>query len=74
MLVDVRVAKPLDLKAIKLPESATTFRDTMRANFILFPSYCRRVYGLMDHFAATRSDDFIFFRENHGSMRPTSLQ
>jgi len=33
------------------PTGKTIERDTMRANFILFPSYCRRVYGLINHYS-----------------------
>lgn len=33
------------------PTGKVIERDTMRANLILFPSYCRRVYGLINHFA-----------------------
>ncbi len=33
------------------PTGKTIDRDTIRANFILFPNYCVRVYGLMDYFA-----------------------
>lgn len=33
------------------PTGKTVERDTMRANFILFPSYCRRVYALIDYFS-----------------------
>lgn len=32
------------------PTTGMMDRETVRANLILFPSYCRRVYGLMDHF------------------------
>jgi hypothetical protein len=35
------------------PTGKKVERDTMRANLILFPSYCRRVYGLIDHFKVT---------------------
>ena len=34
------------------PTGKVIERESMRANFYLFPSYCRRVYALMDHFAA----------------------
>lgn len=33
------------------PTGKAIEREAMRANFYLFPSYCRRVYALMDHFA-----------------------
>ena len=32
------------------PTGATIDRETVRANFILFPGYCRRVYGLIHYF------------------------
>lgn len=35
------------------PTGKMVERDTMRANLILFPSYCRRVYGLINHFKVT---------------------
>jgi hypothetical protein len=35
------------------PTGKSVERETMRANFILFPSYCRRVYGLIDYFGKT---------------------
>jgi hypothetical protein len=31
------------------PTGKTIERATMQTNFILFPSYCRRVYGLIDY-------------------------
>jgi hypothetical protein len=34
------------------PTGKTIERETMHANLLLFPSYCRRVYGLIDHFHA----------------------
>lgn len=33
------------------PTGKSVDRDAMRANLLLFPSYCRRVYGLIDHWA-----------------------
>jgi hypothetical protein len=35
------------------PTEKSVERDTTRANLILFPSYCRRVYKLIDHFGKT---------------------
>ena len=34
------------------PTGKTIEREVMHANLLLFPTYCRRVYGLIDHFAA----------------------
>jgi hypothetical protein len=34
------------------PTGKVPDRETVRANLILFPSYCRRIYGLVSHFTA----------------------
>ena len=35
------------------PTGKTIEKETVHANFLLFPSYCKRVYGLMAFFAGT---------------------
>jgi len=36
------------------PTGKTIERETIRANLILFPGYCRRVYGLIEHFSRNK--------------------
>lgn len=38
------------------PTGKQVDRDTVRANFILFPTYCRRMYALIGHFSSNPSE------------------